>query len=64
MSAPGVITVPTVDDKGYTPDRAAFDPVVALEEAVQYALCLELDCVDCCNLTAAWTRVIALQGMV
>ena len=56
--------VPTVDDDGYRPDIAAFDPQEAFDAALVAALCLELDCADCCKVTAAWTRVAALKSLL
>jgi len=56
----GTYEVPTLDDDGYRPDLDAFGTQEALDAALEYALCLELDCTDLVKLSAAWSRVHAL----
>lgn len=60
MAIPGY-EIPS--DDGYVPNVDEFDKQAALDAALTWALCLEMDCTDCVKLAAAWTRVHALKAL-
>jgi len=60
MAIPGY-EIPS--DDGYRPNVAEFSKEDALAAALEYALCLEMDCTDCIKTATAWTRVHALVAL-